>query len=202
MFVLKRKNASIQGCCLRKFFGSPSRISRSPKKISNFVNPLVTAGKQQKKHIFHQFLFLDWFLANISLACVSSETQSAMRFHLGDSAKGYGFIAVLVWNRVSISTILAWNSVSIWAILAWNRVWFVHSSLELGTFFRRSYFCLRSRHLEVVGPRKTGEGRGNACPEGPWKSFQLALCECGYFQLVERLPKEKVTALGKKTVSQ
>ena len=36
----------------------------------------------------------------------------------------------------------------------------MHSGLELGMFFRRSYFCLRSRHLEVVGPRKTGEGRG------------------------------------------
>ena len=47
-------------------------------------------------------------------------------------AKGYGFLAVLVWNRVSIST-----------ILVWNRVWFVHSSLELGMFFRRiSYFFI------------------------------------------------------------
>ena len=40
-------------------------------------------------------------------------------------ARGYGFLAVLVWNRVSILTILVWNS-----------IWFVHSSLELGTFFR------------------------------------------------------------------
>ena len=39
--------------------------------------------------------------------------------------KGYSFLAVLVWNRVSVST-----------ILVWNRVWFVHSSLELGMFFR------------------------------------------------------------------
>ena len=46
-------------------------------------------------------------------------------------AKGYGFLAVLVWNRISTST-----------ILVWNRVWFVHSSLELGMFFRRSYFCI------------------------------------------------------------
>ena len=36
----------------------------------------------------------------------------------------YGFLAVLVWNRVSIST-----------ILVWNRVWFV---LELGIVFRRT----------------------------------------------------------------
>ena len=49
-------------------------------------------------------------------------------------AKGYGFLAVLVWNRVSIST-----------ILVWNRVWFVHSSLELCVFFRRSYFFIIRR---------------------------------------------------------
>ena len=47
-------------------------------------------------------------------------------------AKGYVFFAVLVWKRVSIST-----------ILVWKRVWFVHSSLELGMFFRRiSYFFI------------------------------------------------------------
>ena len=47
-------------------------------------------------------------------------------------AKGCGFLAVLVWNRVSIST-----------ILVWNRVWFVHSSFELGMFIRRiSYFFI------------------------------------------------------------
>ena len=39
----------------------------------------------------------------------------------------YGFLAVLVWNRVSTSTILVWNG-----------VWFVHSSLELGMFLRRT----------------------------------------------------------------
>ena len=52
-------------------------------------------------------------------------------------AKEFSFLAVLVWNRVSIST-----------ILVWNRVWFVHSSLELGVFFRRSYFFIiwRSDH--------------------------------------------------------
>ena len=40
-------------------------------------------------------------------------------------AKGYGFSAVLVWNRVSIST-----------ILVCSREWFVHSSLELGMFLQ------------------------------------------------------------------
>ena len=38
----------------------------------------------------------------------------------------------------------------------------------------------------------------NACPKGPRKAFQLrfqlVLCDSGYFQLLERLPKEKVTA--------
>ena len=42
-------------------------------------------------------------------------------------AKGYGFLAVSVWNRVSIST-----------ILVWNMVWFVHSSLELGVFLEEA----------------------------------------------------------------
>ena len=39
------------------------------------------------------------------------------------SAKGYGFLAVLFWNRV----------------------WFVHPSLESGMFFRRSYFFIIRR---------------------------------------------------------
>ena len=38
--------------------------------------------------------------------------------------KGYGFLPVLVRNRVSILT-----------ILVSNRVWFLHSSLALGMFF-------------------------------------------------------------------
>ena len=68
---------------------------------------------------------------------------------------------------------------------------------------------LRSRRLEVVGEREerarameTRVGWGSAGTEGPRKSFQLAFCECGYFRLVERLPREKVTARGEKTVNQ
>ena len=38
--------------------------------------------------------------------------------------KGYGFLAVLVINRVSILP-----------ILVINRMWFLHSCLELGIFF-------------------------------------------------------------------
>ena len=30
----------------------------------------------------------------------------------------------------------------------------------------------------------------------PPKLFQLALCECGYFQLVERVPREKINPLA------
>ena len=45
--------------------------------------------------------------------------------------KGYGFSAVLVINRV-FELILA--------ILVINRVWFLHSSLDLGTFLRRGHF--------------------------------------------------------------
>ena len=45
--------------------------------------------------------------------------------------KGYGFSAVLVINRYQSELILA--------ILGINRVWFLHSSLDLGTFLRRSH---------------------------------------------------------------
>ena len=41
--------------------------------------------------------------------------------------KGYGFSTVLVINRVSIL-----------AILVINWVWFLHSSLDIGMFLRRS----------------------------------------------------------------
>ena len=44
------------------------------------------------------------------------------------SPRGYGFSAVLVINRV-FELILA--------ILVINRVWFLHSSLDLGTFFKK-----------------------------------------------------------------
>ena len=33
--------------------------------------------------------------------------------------------------------------ISVLTILAWNRVWFMHSSLELGTFFRSWFFIIR-----------------------------------------------------------
>ena len=63
--------------------------------------------------------------------------------------------------------------------------------------------CLRSpRKKERAFERRTRERRGSACPEDPQKSFQLTFCERGYFELVERLPKEKLTALGEKTVNQ
>ena len=47
--------------------------------------------------------------------------------------KGYGFSAVLVINRV-FELILA--------ILVINRVWLLRSSLDLGTFLRRSHFFI------------------------------------------------------------
>ena len=55
---------------------------------------------------------------------------------------------------------------------------------------------------ERARARETRKGWGSACTEGPRKSFQLAFCECGYFQLVKRLPREKGAARGKKTVNQ
>ena len=51
----------------------------------------------------------------------------AIHYRYVRGAKGYGILAVLVWNRVSILT-----------ILVWNRVWFVHSRLELGMFFEEA----------------------------------------------------------------
>jgi len=42
-------------------------------------------------------------------------------------SKGYGFSAVLVINKVSIL-----------AILVINRVWFLHSSLDMGMFLEGS----------------------------------------------------------------
>ena len=47
--------------------------------------------------------------------------------------KGYGFSAVLVINRAFKL---------IFAILVINRVGFLHSSLDLGTFLRRSLFTV------------------------------------------------------------
>ena len=46
-------------------------------------------------------------------------------------AKGYGILAILVRNRVSILT-----------IFVRNRVWFVHSSLELGMFLEDARLVL------------------------------------------------------------
>ena len=42
-------------------------------------------------------------------------------------AQGYVFVAVLVWNRVLIST-----------IVVWNRAWFVPFSLQLGMFLEET----------------------------------------------------------------
>jgi len=48
--------------------------------------------------------------------------------------KGYGFSAVLVINRVSI--------LADFATLVINRTWFLHSSLDMGMFLRRSHFFI------------------------------------------------------------
>ena len=68
---------------------------------------------------------------------------------------------------------------------------------------------LRSMRLEVVGESENGRARGGhsrgegaPARKAPENRFQLALCECGYFQLVERLPRKKLTARGEKTVNQ
>ena len=52
--------------------------------------------------------------------------------------KGYGFRAILVWNRVWILT-----------ILVCNRVRFVRYGLQLGMVFRRSYIFIIILSWEV-----------------------------------------------------
>ena len=60
-----------------------------------------------------------------------------------------------------------------------------------------------------MGKRENRDARGRhvrsegaPAQKAPRKSFQLAFCECGYFQLVERLLREKLTVWGEKTVNQ
>jgi len=48
--------------------------------------------------------------------------------------KGYGFSAVLVINRVSI--------LADFGHFVINRVWFLHSSLDMGMFLKRSHFSV------------------------------------------------------------
>ena len=63
------------------------------------------------------------------------------------SPKGYGFSAGLVINRV-IELILA--------ILVITRVWFLHSSLDLGMFIRRS-------HLSIIIEKKINKSPSQLC---------------------------------------
>ena len=51
-------------------------------------------------------------------------------------------IQVCATPKGIFSPVLVLNRVSILAILIINRVWFLQSSLKLGTFFRRSYFFI------------------------------------------------------------
>ena len=66
----------------------------------------------------------------ISLACESSETDNLQRvFRPGDGVGGGGgvpYIGYIVMCRAKGYVFLA--------VLFWTRVWFVHSSLELGMF--------------------------------------------------------------------
>ena len=56
----------------------------------------------------------------------------------------------------------------------------------------------------VAGQERTGAREGDTrgeregLPGRPTKIVQLAFYECGYFQLVERFPREKLTALGER----
>ena len=75
---------------------------------------------------------LNWMLY-ISLTCVSSETNNLQRVFL----PGGESLIQVIWVSA------APNGMFFSAVLVCNRVWFVHSSLELGMFFRRiSYFFI------------------------------------------------------------
>ena len=54
------------------------------------------------------------------------------------SSKGYGFSAVLVINRVSILVI--------------NRVWFMHSSLDMGMFLSSHFFNIIEKKINTEKP--------------------------------------------------
>ena len=72
-----------------------------------------------------------------SLACISSETHNRQRIFRpggGGLVPYIGYIGMCRAKGMFFLAVLVWNSVSIWTIVVWNRVWFVHSSLELGMF--------------------------------------------------------------------
>ena len=76
----------------------------------------------------------DHYHVSISLACVSSETHDLQRVFRPGGGGGtplYGLYKYVQRQR-------AWFL----AFFVWNRVWFVHSSFELGMFFRKSYFFI------------------------------------------------------------
>ena len=56
-------------------------------------------------------------------------------------AKGYGFLAVLVWNRVSISTNLVWNKVFICVLYSWTAYVFLEEATS-STFGDKTIFLL------------------------------------------------------------
>ena len=53
------------------------------------------------------------------------------------SSKGYGFSAVLDINRVSMVI---------------NRVWFIHSSLDMGMFLRSHFFNIIEKKINTEKP--------------------------------------------------
>ena len=58
---------------------------------------------------------------------------------------------------------------------------------------------------EIENGRARGRhprSEGAPARKAPENRFNGAFCECGYFQLVERLQRKKLTARGEKTVDQ
>ena len=100
---------------------------RDWKWIQRYDGYTITGDSHQNYYWNFILLFVDVWCASV---CVFDYMHLDQNYAPGVlpymgyigicGAKGYGFLAVLVWNRVSILT-----------ILVWNRAWFVNSSLEL-----------------------------------------------------------------------
>ena len=76
----------------------------------------------------------------ISLTCVRSQTHNFNAFFAQAVTPCLGMCGAKGYMVFSLFGLKYW--VSILTILVINRVWFVHSSLELGMLFRRSYFFI------------------------------------------------------------
>ena len=116
---------------------------------------------------------------------------------------GDGIFAGVIVARF-IGTRQPLGSYSIYSILLPNKIQFKPLTAKFTAWLACVAGAWNSKWAqEGTGARgRHARGEGSPARKGLRKSFQLAFCECGYFQFVERLPREKVIALGEKTVNQ